>query len=247
MSQCPKCGGFLEEESGMATCPACGAFVFIEYSEGQAPAGQQKATLLSEPESEPSGSNPFHSAQDAGPESVENPSDPLQDLFSASPTESPGHESIEPQSSLEPQSDPELERSSEPEPEYNPGIAMMGDFESPAGGLSPADHFGPADDPLGLNEYANSEISQAKDGLLHFRILISGIDTKEIRQSLREAMEDSRFNWDSASIMAGIRFGELKLDHVTPVKATILINRIKRLPIRIRWEQYAITQSDGSD
>lgn len=102
----------------------------------------------------------------------------------------------------------------------------------------------PPGDPLGLNEYANSEISQAKDGLLVFKLLISGIDSKEIRESIREAMEDARFGWDADSIIGQIEKGELTIENLSPVKATILINRIKRLPIQIRWEQYAITQID---
>ncbi len=112
---------------------------------------------------------------------------------------------------------------------------------------NPVDGFAPAGDPLGLNEYANSEFSQAKDGLLVFKVLISGIDSKEIRESIREAMEDSRFGWDVNSIIGQIDKGELAIENLSPVKATILINRIKRLPIRIRWEQYAITQLDEGE
>lgn len=121
------------------------------------------------------------------------------------------------------------------EPEQNPDGG--GDFIE-GGDLAPAG------DPLGLNEYANSEISQAKDGMLVFKLLISGIDSKEIRESIREAMEDARFGWDVNSIIGQINKGDLTIENLSPVKATILINRIKRLPIQIRWEQYAITQID---
>jgi hypothetical protein len=102
--------------------------------------------------------------------------------------------------------------------------------------------FGPADDPLNLNEFANSEISAAKDGPLVFRILISGIDTREIRESIREVLEDPRFAWDSNEIFSNISKGHLAIDGLSPVKASILITRIKRLPVEIRWEQYAIAQ-----
>jgi hypothetical protein len=105
----------------------------------------------------------------------------------------------------------------------------------------PAD-FGPASDPLNLNDFANSEISAAKDGPLLFRVLISGIDTREIRDSIREVLEDPRFAWDSNGIFSKISKGHLAINGLSPVKASILITRIKRLPVEIRWEQYAIAQ-----
>ena len=106
--------------------------------------------------------------------------------------------------------------------------------------------FGPASDPLNLNEFANSEVSSAKDGPLLFRILISGIDTKEIRESIREVLQDSRFAWDSNEIFSKVSKGHLAINDLSPVKASILVTRIKRLPVQIRWEQYAITQGHQS-
>ena len=93
-----------------------------------------------------------------------------------------------------------------------------------------------------MNEFANSEISSAKDGPLLFRVFISGIDTKEIRESIREVLEDSRFAWNPKEILSKVAKGELVVPNLSPVKASILITRIKYLPISIRWEQYAITQ-----
>ncbi len=98
------------------------------------------------------------------------------------------------------------------------------------------------DQNLDITEYANSEISQAKDGQYLFRVWITGIDTKEVRSALREEMSDSRFQWDVEEIMASIKSGRLQISNLSPVKASILINRIKRLPLQIRWEQDEITQ-----
>jgi hypothetical protein len=107
---------------------------------------------------------------------------------------------------------------------------------------APSADFAQPGDPLGTTEYANSEISQAKDGPLIFKILISGIDSKEMRESLRSALDDQRFGWNPNDLMSRISKGLLTIDNVAPVKAVILINRIKRLPLKIGWEQYAITQ-----
>ncbi len=123
--------------------------------------------------------------------------------------------------------------------EYASGASYAGDPVTAATqAISPGD-------PLGIQSYANSEVSQAKDGPLLVRIIVSGVDTKEIRESLREAITDSRFGWDVDAIMRTIANGELRIANVSPVKASVAINRLKRLPIRIRWEQYAVTQADS--
>ncbi len=99
-------------------------------------------------------------------------------------------------------------------------------------------------DSINISDYANSEFSQGKNGAFVYNVSISDIDSKEIREFLREAINDTRFNWDSQTIISQIKKGELLLKNLSPVKASILINRIKRLPVKIRWEQYAITQAD---
>jgi hypothetical protein len=102
----------------------------------------------------------------------------------------------------------------------------------------------PPQESMNLSDYANSEFSQVKDGAFFYNVSISDIDSKEIREFLREAINDTRFGWDVQGIMAQVKHGELLLKNMSPVKASILINRIKRLPVKIRWEQYAITQVD---
>jgi hypothetical protein len=102
----------------------------------------------------------------------------------------------------------------------------------------------PPQESMNLSDYANSEFSQGKDGAFVYNVSISDIDSKEIREFLREAINDARFGWDVQSIMDQVKHGELLLKNMSPVKASILINRIKRLPVKIRWEQYAITQVD---
>ncbi len=109
----------------------------------------------------------------------------------------------------------------------------------PSANMNQAPH-----EEINISEYANSEFSQGKNGAFVYNVSISDIDSKEIREFLREAINDTRFNWDAQAILSGIKKGELLLKNLSPVKASILINRIKRLPVKIRWEQYAITQAE---
>lgn len=97
----------------------------------------------------------------------------------------------------------------------------------------------------GLEEvarYGNSEISKANDGSLSFDVTIKGIDSIELRSSVHQALEDARFVWDVDAIMKSVRGGSLKIVDLNPVKASVLINRLKALPVSVSWEQHEITR-----
>lgn len=104
-------------------------------------------------------------------------------------------------------------------------------------------HIDPSD-PLGISAYANSEVSSGKDGPFVLTVFVSGIDTKDLREDIRKAIQDSRFGWDDRALMSGIHNGILKIENINPIKASIVINRLKSLPVQIRWEQNAITEID---
>lgn len=242
MSQCPKCAAILAEDYGMVTCSSCGAILFVDI-EGVAHMGSDAESAPEAPEV---------TSVDVPSETPQSEPPPANDWLV--PMEEPLSPSFEPEApSLEPMSEPAPPAEGDfsmdaflgyedPTPPAPPAPA---EDEPELGIEPPVPDFGPADDPLGINEYANSEISQAKDGLLVFRVFLSGIDTKEIRESIREAISDSRFGWDVPEILGQIEKGRLSIENVSPVKASILINRMKKLPIRIRWEQYAITQAEN--
>jgi hypothetical protein len=165
------------------------------------------------------------------------------------PFEIPGRRpEQEPVSTSQPQSRPAVE---DPQPAADQGQDLdMGGFlgydvapsESSNAGLSQND----PNDPLGISAYANSELSSAKNGPLVVTVIISGIDTKDLRSEIRQAIQDSRFGWDAGAVMASIKGGTLVLSQISPVKASIVINRIKNLAVQIRWEQNAITELEIS-
>jgi hypothetical protein len=114
--------------------------------------------------------------------------------------------------------------------------------EEPIVGWQPQDPNKP-----GLEEianYGNSEISQARDGLLMFDVVIDGIDTNELRAAVKDVLGDKRFLWNAESLMSSVKNGKLRVAKVNSIKASLLVKRLKNLDVKIRWEQYAITQMD---
>ena len=94
-----------------------------------------------------------------------------------------------------------------------------------------------------IADFGNSEASLGKDGPYIYDVLIWNIDSKEIRENLREALQDKRFGWDSDRIMGSIKQGAVRISKVNAVKAAVFINRIKNLPLGISWEQSMHTES----
>ena len=90
-------------------------------------------------------------------------------------------------------------------------------------------------------DFGNSEDSQIKQGNIFYNIMIHGIDTSNIRSDIREALSDRRFLWDPDAVLKNIKSGTLVISKINPVKASILITRLRPLNLQIKWEQYELT------
>jgi len=99
-----------------------------------------------------------------------------------------------------------------------------------------------SDQALGdLEAYGNTEVSSATEGRLCYDLSIDGIDTSELRAAVKEALTDRLFMWDADQLARNIHGGSLKLEKISPVKASVLVNRLIGLPIRIEWVQHVVS------
>ncbi|MCX7978766.1 MAG: hypothetical protein N2578_07155, partial [Bdellovibrionaceae bacterium] len=92
-------------------------------------------------------------------------------------------------------------------------------------------------DSLGLDsvvEYANSLENQSP---VTYSITIRGLDLAEHLQSVRDALTDSKFGWDTGELMSKVNNGELILSNLSPLVTVVLVNRIKYLPVELSWSQ----------
>lgn len=214
MVDCPRCSTKLDVDFGMITCPSCNSVVFVEF-DGTAKVSDGEDQTRS------------RAAEQISEQEATLP-EPDMSAFDTAMADS----MFTPESTAAPEvaSDAfQFESAEVPQTELDsPMISVTDEVMSP-------------NDPLGVSAYANSEFSQGKDGPFLFNLFINGLDSKEIRESLREAMNDSRFSFDSNNLLGQIRDGKLLIKNVSPVQASILVNRLKRLPLSITWEQHAIT------
>lgn len=72
---------------------------------------------------------------------------------------------------------------------------------------------------------------------ISYDLEITGLDTKESQELLREAIEDSRFGWHPDDIVREIRTGTCKFKNLTPVQAFVLARRIQFIDVEMKWKQ----------
>lgn len=85
-----------------------------------------------------------------------------------------------------------------------------------------------------VTEFANSN---SNIGPLSYTVIIDGIDSSQLLIQLKDAMTDSRFAWEETNLLAQIVDTRLVLPGLSPTKASVLISRIKYLPLKISWRQ----------
>lgn len=219
MIPCPSCQQsveILDKHMGtLFTCPHCNAVYFIDWN-GQPELAQH------EPES----------------------------LSPASSYEEAAYNNFEPESGGEVFTNEEVPIN---EDENSPqGYETPSSYTEPVEGVAPADgsydfsqtldvvpetpFVSTADtsDFSDVTDFANSNTSA---GPFSYTVRIEGVDSSRLLADLKEAMADSRFGWDVESILSNVGGGHIVLSGLTPAKASVLINRIKYLPVKISWRQ----------
>ncbi len=217
-SVCPHCQHPIDEDFGLINCSFCGASLFIEMN-GEIVSHEKNE---SEQEMKPEGVSIVESDEENNWREFDgeemSPPPPLEDFLDEN--NSTDHNRIEieeSQSTTNPMEPLPLEHQEIHEQQAPEELSSV------------------------INEisaYGNSEESSLRDGSLRVRINMTGIDTPELREELRDALMDKKFLWDVEEIMRSIISGDLTLDGLSLLKAAILLERIKGLPLAVSWEQY---------
>ena len=91
-------------------------------------------------------------------------------------------------------------------------------------------------------DYGNSSDNLDLGGF-YYNIVISGIDSRSLRQSVLDALDDSRLGWKKEEMDVLIKNGQLTIEKINAAKTYILISYLKFLPIRVKWDQISVTKS----
>jgi len=220
MAQCPSCQTSLPDDFGLIDCPNCGLGLFVEFDGNVRRRDEVEAQALESPVGlvAPEGFE-LNLPQDLAPVL-----EPLSDENSVIENSKGGGTAATMASPFD-----TVDSVNEIPLRAAPPMAIP-----EAQPMSPG-----LDD---LVEYGNSHASAAGDGVLHYDLMISGIDTADLRKLIQEALTDPLFLWDVEALMKSAHSGELKLMQVPSVKAALVVQRLANLPIKISWVQHALLE-----
>lgn len=235
MAACPVCHSEIEITSQhhgtLYTCPSCNAVFFIDWS-GQ-PEGAPQEDIAAP---EFNANDVYNESPDLGFESpIENPmsvepltADPMMGEVPAYSSETQDQES---------QQEEVLQDAEPVDSDY--------DFSQPLGEpmVSPMQTSVEPSLSSGLSDIADFGNADLGPSTFTYTLTISGIDSGTVRTQVQEALSDSKFAWNVTQVMAQIKGGVLTIKSVNPVKASILMQRVKYLPVKVSWRQDVLSST----
>lgn len=116
-----------------------------------------------------------------------------------------------------------------PAPEYNFEVN-----QEPVPDVTPVEVPTAKDMLEDVVEFANNNVNFNSQT---YTLTISGIDSGTVHKELKDALTDSKLNLNSEQLLASIKFGELKIPRISPLITSIILSRIRFLPVEISWSQ----------
>ena len=87
-----------------------------------------------------------------------------------------------------------------------------------------------------IQEFANSDLTTTP---MTYTVTIEGIDRGDLSRQIAEVLSDERFQIDTSGVMKKMKDGKIELQGLNAVKASVLVLRLRPLPLKISWRQYA--------
>jgi len=229
---CPACHSEIEITSQhygtLFTCPKCSGVFFVDWGGQPEVPGEEPVT----------GNTPVYSEAPVE-EEIQN----LDTHYEPTPLPMMAGSSDFQIENPEPEQYPEQEMEA---PILSDDEASPYDFAQPLGQIQT-----PVQDPTepttsdssdlsDIADFGNADLGQAA---FNYTLTISGIDSGVLRAQIQEAITDTKFGWNVIQMMTQIKGGVLTIRSVNAVKASILMQRVKYLPVKISWRQDVLSST----
>jgi hypothetical protein len=89
-----------------------------------------------------------------------------------------------------------------------------------------------------ISDFGNTDSQLAS---MNYDLVVSGIDNQQTKTLFKEAIEDSKFAWDSFEIMKSLKNGRVEFTKLSPAKAYLLAKRLQFLDIEKSWKQNVLS------
>lgn len=219
MATCPHCQTSLPDDFGLLECPNCHASVFVDM-DGNVIHEAKKSESVAEVATQDERTQFI--AQDSVPAMAE---EPLQEEFQQAV-----EQGFEEQQNAEASNETEFaqpNRIVEPEKENSQENWQVSSSEEAFAEVT---------------AFGNEDHTYQNDGPLSYVVTISGIDSKDLEDRLKEVLSDKKLVLDMDRLLPTLKNGQLKITDLNPAKAYVLVSKIYDLPITVEWEQHVLSE-----
>jgi hypothetical protein len=253
MPQCPVCAAEISDDFGLIECSNCKTPLLVQMDGSvQSMAEDASASEVSVDTTRSSHSSEVTAPTDAAAMPVNDVMNmDLSDLLvdEAMSPDFGAEEAVDAIAGVDMSEAPLVGRDEEPEPPPPLPDEAQSALENEIPEVSDVDAFFDEPEPTpaaaapitDLSHLANE--TEAQNGPLVYTVLVSGIDTAEIRKEFRDLIADRRFLLDVDAILRSINAGRVRMKNITAVKAVLLIHRLRSLPVHVQWEQHVVHQN----
>jgi hypothetical protein len=96
-----------------------------------------------------------------------------------------------------------------------------------------------------INTFANSDESSLKNGALLYNLTVTNIDTEDLKREIIDILKESKLNIDVLKLKFSLPTLELK--DLNPIKASVIVSKIKHLPVDVEWIQKSVLSEGDSN
>ena len=88
-----------------------------------------------------------------------------------------------------------------------------------------------------IEKFGNSSEASTLEGPLKFSLVLSGIDSLDLEKEVFHILSDKKLFLEVTSLKSKLKKGVLKIESLSPVKASFLVRSFQHLPLKISWSQ----------
>lgn len=111
------------------------------------------------------------------------------------------------------------------------------DFESPLETpFSAENEVAPSSIPPTESTDSFGSMSVSTDSMV-YRVIVSGIDTAELRRGVRDSLRDSRLGLVGDEVLENIDQGTLVITGLNPIKASVIVTSLMEFSLEVSWQK----------
>lgn len=98
--------------------------------------------------------------------------------------------------------------------------------------------------PVDVTEFANSEASNLDEGELVYDVVVSRLDSKDLRENFKYVLMDEKLKLNHHEYLKKIKHGKVVIPDLNPVKAKRIVEQLQFYDVDIRWVQKRVVMEE---